>query len=259
LQGTGTSTAPYIPVTWNEFITATGTDGAYVSLPEGGGTFDMNEIAPEGITVKLCCNRIDGNGWIIHAPHDVIFKTDEPDCSYIVNDLHFLDIDFTGSAGNCMLQGGNRWMPFQFNRCTFTGKFAGGENAYLFDEVKSMDQCNINISFIGDAHRLLNGSAVTGLTAASVNARLDYSGCTYTSAEKISTQSDKKINDSFFEITNCGLDFEYLGKRSVFHINGSGGYVRNADGIRKNVTEEQLRDAAYLNSVGYPISLRGSL
>ncbi len=256
MQGTGTSTAPYIPETWTEFVTAVGTNGAYVSLPEGGGTFDMNEIAPEGITVKLCCNRIDGNGWIIHAPHDVIFKTDDPDYYYIVNDLHFLDIDFTGSAGDCMLQGSNRWMPFQFNRCTFTGKIAGGENVYLFDEVRSLNQCSINIAFVGNAHYLFNGSAVTGLTASSIKAKLDYSGCTYTSAEILDTQSDKKINDSFFEITNCDLDLNYYGSRSVFHFNNNGGYVRNADSEKKIVTEEQIRDAAYLNSVGYPIEVK---
>ncbi len=119
-----------------------------------------------------------------------------------------------------------------------------------------MDQCNINVAFVGNTYRLFNGSASNNLTMSNVKAKIDYSGCTYTTTDKIITPSDKKINDSFFDITNCGLDFEYSGLRSVFHVNGNGGYVRNADGVKNNVTEEQLRSTAYLNSIGYPIEVK---
>lgn len=257
MQGTGTQADPFIPATWSEFVTAVGKSGVYVSLPEGGGVFDMNKIAPEGgIKVTFSCIKIDGNGWIIHAPHNIAFEAYNSDQSHIINDLHFLDFEFTGSPKKMMFDGSNRWMYMRLNGCTFTGNISGGSDVYLFDEVLSMDQCNINVTFVGDTYRLFNGSASNNLTMSNVKARFDYSGCTYTTTEKITTPSDKKINDSFFEITNCNLDFEYSGLRSVFHVNGNGGYVRNADGVKNNVTEEQLGNAAYLNSIGYPIEVK---
>ncbi len=47
MQGNGTQESPFIPENWEEFVTAVGASGAYVSMPDGGGYFDMNEIAPE--------------------------------------------------------------------------------------------------------------------------------------------------------------------------------------------------------------------
>ncbi len=257
MQGTGTKTSPYIPENWEEFLTAVGTSGVYVSLPEGGGVFDMNRIAPEGeLTVSISCKQINGNGWIIHAPHNTAFRAYNSDQPHTIDNLNFLDFEFTGSPKKMMFDGCNRWMYMRFNGCTFTGKISGGSDVYLFDEILAMDQCNINVAFVGDTYRLFNGSASNSLTMSNVKARLDYSGCTYTSAEKITTQSDKKVNDSFFEITNCNLDFDYQGARSIFYVNENGGYVRNADGVRKNAAEEQLRNTAYLNSIGYPIEVK---
>lgn len=261
MQGTGTQTDPYIPETWDEFVTAVGTIHKYVSLPEGGGQFNMNEIAPEGgIEVTIKCEQLNGNGWIIHAPHNVRFKgsSNENTNGLVINDLHFLEIIFEPDDSNkFMIGGGNYWYRLKFNRCAFSGQIDGYEGGYLFDNIDKLDQCSIRLAFVGKAHKLFNGSATRSITATSVTARLDYSGCTYTSSETITTQSNKKINYSFFEITNCNLDLDFQGSRSVFHFNDNGGYVRNADGEKEVVTEEQLRDAAYLNSVGYPISLGG--
>lgn len=251
MQGTGTQADPYIPTTWDEFVTAIGTSGAYVSLPEGGGTFDMNEIAPEGLanSVSVNCAQIDGSGWIIHAPHNIRFYSSYSEC--VINDLHFDKIYYTYESAVFRIYGG------KFNRCTFTGEIAGGEYCYLFDEISALNKCSIKLSFSGEARSLFYGSAYKGLTMSIVKAELDYSGCTYTSTEMIDTDSDKKINDSLFEIRNCSLNLNFRGTRSVFHINGSGGYVRNSDGTKKIVTEEQLGSASYLNSVGYPIAAGG--
>ena len=252
MQGTGTQTDPYIPETWDEFVTAVGSEYKYVSLPEGGGQFNMNEIDPVGgFTVRVRCSQIDGNGWIIHAPRNIRFYSEYTGTA-VINDLHFAEILYTNDDAAFYIYGG------EFNRCTFTGTLAGGDYCYLLEELSRLDQCSFTIGFSGEAHRLFYGGAYTALNANIVKARLDYSGCTYTSAEMLDTDSDKKIYDSFFEFVNCGLDLNYRGARSVFHFNDNGGYVRNADGVKKNVTEEQIRDAAYLKSVGYPIHTGGS-
>lgn len=250
MQGTGTQTDPYIPGNWEEFVEAVGTENKYVRLPEGGGQFNMNEIDPVGgFTVNVRCSQIDGNGWIVHAPHNIRFYS-----SYqptVINDLHFAEILHTNDNAVFRIYGG------EFNRCTFAGKLAGGDSCYLLDEISRLSQCSFTIGFSGKAHQLFYGEAYNGLTANIIKATLDYTGCTYTSTEMIDTDSDKKIYDSFFEFVNCNLNLNYRGARSVFHFNDNGGYVRNADGVKKNVTEKQISDAAYLESVGYPIHTGG--
>lgn len=64
MTGTGTAADPFVPGTWAEFVTAAGTSGAYVELPENT-VWDMNDIAPEGVSVSLNCTKISGNGAVI--------------------------------------------------------------------------------------------------------------------------------------------------------------------------------------------------
>lgn len=65
MTGTGTSADPFIPDNWDELITACGTSGAVISLPQGG-EWDMNEQYPDNtpeVTLNGC--KINGNGFTI--------------------------------------------------------------------------------------------------------------------------------------------------------------------------------------------------
>ena len=65
MTGTGTIADPFIPDNWDELITACGTSGAVISLPEGG-EWDMNEQYPDGVpTVSMNKCTINGNGFNI--------------------------------------------------------------------------------------------------------------------------------------------------------------------------------------------------
>lgn len=66
IPGDGTSSNPYKPTTWEELLSVATTQGVFIELPEGGGTFDMNIYYPDGIpdTINLK-GSINGNGWKI--------------------------------------------------------------------------------------------------------------------------------------------------------------------------------------------------
>lgn len=67
MTGTGTQADPYIVDTWEDFVTAVGTSGAYVEVAPD--TFwDMNDISPEGVTIDWNCTSLQGNGAVIARP-----------------------------------------------------------------------------------------------------------------------------------------------------------------------------------------------
>ena len=66
ITGSGTSADPYKPTTWSEFLQCTTTDGKYTELPEGGGTFDMEDYYTGGEVHNIPLRGfINGNGWVI--------------------------------------------------------------------------------------------------------------------------------------------------------------------------------------------------
>lgn len=67
MTGTGTQADPYIVDTWEDFVTAVGTSGAYVEVAPDI-VWDMNEISPEGVTIDWNCTSLQGNGAVIARP-----------------------------------------------------------------------------------------------------------------------------------------------------------------------------------------------
>lgn len=67
MTGTGTQADPYIVDTWEDFVTAVGTTGAYVEVAPDT-VWDMNNISPEGVTIDWNCTSLQGNGAVIARP-----------------------------------------------------------------------------------------------------------------------------------------------------------------------------------------------
>lgn len=237
MQGTGTKTSPYIPENWEEFLTAVGKSGAYVSLPEGGGVFDMNRIAPEGeLTVSINCRQINGNGWSITNIFNIKFFVTSANVR--IHDLNFLNfyIDADKNLFECN--------DTTFDNCQFSGITA--TNYIPFYKVY-LNRCSINCQFTGDAQSLLS----------------KYSECTFC---KIILDHSKTIRTSISTALNGSYNFyehrikegvartlTISGKANIWH-DISGGLITDTNGNMHEVTEEQLRDAAYLASVGFPIA-----
>ena len=238
MQGTGTQADPYIPTMWDEFVTAIGTSGAYVSLPEGGGVFDMNEIAPEGgITIGTHCASISGNDWEIRNAYNIKFQKSSGELN--INKLHFLNF-------YCSLTYG----MFYFSDVTITeSKFsgiAGGNSRYLMSYVQ-LRRCSMNLKFIDNAVRPFEDTST----------ELYFSKAVIDQSESLSTYSDSiyvNCYNSFIEhkANAGGKQLRFVGHSSILHSD-AGNYITTSGGDKVSVTEEQLGDASYLASVGFPI------
>ncbi len=92
-----------------------------------------------------------------------------------------------------------------------------------------------------------------GITCNYVKAVIDHSD------SKMSADSNFYnfiVNNSFFEhksSTDGGKIRLSSSKSSVVHSN-AGSFVINSTGSKVEVSEEQLKDAAYLRSIGFPIA-----
>ncbi len=237
MNGTGTQTDPYIPATWDEFVTAVGKSGVYVSLPEGGGVFNMNEIAPEGgLTIRIKCAEINGNDWEINNSYNIQFNAADYDT--IVNKLHFL---------NCYSNMGRNM--FRFNSCNVAEcKFSGvqaGNSVRLFDS-GTFRRCSFNFKFIENSFALLSN-----LKLYFCKVTIDHSDSTSTYGE----DENMYYYNCFFEHkTNANnRKLYFAGNSSILHSD-AGNYILSASGAKVSVTEDQLKDAAYLRSIGFPIA-----
>jgi len=231
MTGTGTSTDPYIPVTRNEFITATGTDGAYVSLPEGGGVFDMNEIAPEGnLTIDIYCKVLDSNGWTIANAYNVRYHGTGIET---VTNMNFLD--FYSEVTD------NIFFRLSFTNCKMSGIITADRVIFY---TGTLNRCSLNIKYLDQADSL---------------------GASFKFCKLILDQSEVARSDLNLRpsCTNCFVEYrakegaqnnsKMSGSSSVWHSN-AGNFITTPSGTKVSVTEEQLRDAAYLRSIGFPIA-----
>ena len=245
MTGNGTQTDPYIPVTWEEFIIAIGTIGAYVSLPEGGGTFDMNDIVPEGgLNLNLNCVEIKGNDWNINNARNMYIESQSSNTRNIYN-LNFLNVYKDSDRVMFKLKSDD-----SFYNCKFSG-IIEGEPLIYYGKCHS---CSFNFQCYGQEDSIGSGSSYGDTYFYYSRIRLDLSGNT---ADKIYVDYAQRFYNSLLEHFSIGekqVDYQnFKGNTSILHSE-AGSCILLPDGSKVNVTEEQVKDATYLRSVGFPIA-----
>lgn len=241
MQGNGTQESPYIPETWDEFVTAVGTSGAFVSMPEGG-YFDMNEIAPEGgISITIQCKSIEGNNWEIRNAYNTKFKNNSRNRGLIINRLHFLDFYIDSISDVFDLEYCNLY------NCKLSGDITGISSKIL--TYGTYNNCSMNFKFIGGAIQVCN----KGVTCNFVNAIIDHSD---SEASNSAVFNPFAANNSFIEHKSNanGITIALTSSKSSIVHSDAGNFVINSTGSKVEVSEEQLKDVAYLRSIGFPIA-----
>ncbi len=243
MQGDGTQENPYIPTAWDEFVYAVGKDKqTYVTMPEGGGVFDMNDIAPTGTSLNVVCKSLEGNDWEMRNAYNVAFNFNgDYSGDYASNLIHkFHFVNMYSDIGTLFYVNISK-----FSECRISGIAA--KNCVLYRG--EFERCSMNF-------KLLNGvSTVVEITSGYwngwdfVNAVIDHSNSTGTSSPNI------RANNSFIEHKSNanGLSLNINGKNTVVHSD-AGSFVTTASGSKVDVTEEQLKNAEYLRSIGFPIA-----
>lgn len=292
MTGTGTQADPFIVDNWEDFVTAIGTNDAYVEFPDGGGVIDLNVIAPTGVPeIPVQCKSVKGNDWIIqnlYCKGHAAFITQYG--KYVsIDHLHFLSFYFDDEGkqvylGTVFGNSGDDRQGYYFNECQFSGimnctyyKSDVYKRSCLFVQDNywlkcRLIRCAINVKLDGYAV-LLSGSSyihednrveycnikVSGNSPAWTEDG-DYRNCLI-SGDSVATAFDVVRGAANSNVLN--VDFS---KADSFNCTGRSNAVNliNTDLLPSGatigtgfigVTTAQLKDAAYLASLGFPIGV----
>lgn len=290
MTGTGTQADPYIVDTWADFVTAVGKSDVYVECAEGT-VWDMNDIAPDGINSKIniYAKSISGNGAIIKKTY---FTSNGS--FFFANSTSVTGVDFLDSlieSGTFIYRAG----AATFQECRFSGIIQDSTFFYnTANSSAYIKRSSINLQFQGNSLLCCGyyvGNGIGGRPIICENCNVRLSGSSTNSSTITSYDSNYKYNLITFE--NCLISgvnpFKYLyvswawssgtysSKYSVFDIVCSSGQsiinapryssivncIINSDKLNgatvdtaiKKVTDDQLHDASYLQSIGFPIGV----
>lgn len=261
--------------TWTEFLEAIAVSGDTVECPENA-VWDMAELEPEGHTGVITCNAaINGHGTqiknivMLDSPSSARFQFNDD-----VTDLHIINAVLDCSS--VYFQAAN-YKTLQM--CTFSGMLRGngnafGSNAYFYRCAANLEWAtatsatifarNCNAKF---CNFKVSGSRITSMSLYVYNSSDQLSG--YENCYVIlDTPQTTSINARKF--TTSVLRCNAANVTSLTYVNNIGG-AQNfsllvssdfpnvqtvSDGVYL-VTENNLRDAAYLQSIGFPIGADG--
>lgn len=279
---------------WYEFLEAVGTAGATVECPENA-VWDFNEIAPEGITENITVNAdtINGNGtdlrnmllkssgFVARGQKEIngirmtnayvkdanLFYFDSrlaslKSCIFsgLFQNANFLENDSIHTEYNS----GNP--PLTVSRCSLNVQFAEysllTHSYYVSNNypasITKFENCNIRLS--GLSTHPCNESGIYRDNA------ICFDNCFVggTNPFKIMCISEALYN-RFFETSTSIFDLLFNSEQQLTNRRGGNALncLINSDKLNdatildsfKQVTTEQLHDAAYLASIGFPIGV----
>lgn len=261
---------------WDEFVTAVGVDGDTVILPEEA-TWDMNEVAHLGVSdiINIRCAVIEGRGTRIKNLNFTEYFNIVNNVTF--NDFFLTDFICSGTREELFYMSLNRTL--YFNRCAFSGiqsvtaiaLIAAGSGGYAY-----FTQCSINIECAGTSYQLTESEVQTQCKYCRVELHLPnstYGGIIGVQAHpfdfcEIVFYIPKASRFRTFSFTGCTvrgnmqIATEYSdsssgtwrGNVSVYSTDAFGsGFTPYKPEFFVGVSEEQLKNPAYLRSVGFPI------
>lgn len=265
MQGDGTQGNPYIYTTWAELSQVCGEVGAYIKQ---GNDIDMNEEMPDGITETLMvsCAELDGNGYEIRNAY---FK--DTGCIELAMRFgvlkNFKLINFydartnSGKGGTIYYHYGNL-----IENLTISGYVLSDSKSAIFTPGRkkilglsaNLDGLGGRLSGDGAGYPLdiENGNIfINGGSIQSTNLKNCYVGG---KIDKIWLINSTSYENSAASIIDAEVKTQFAGQYGQIAI------VYNSDKISEDltvtgdfipVTAEQLADAAYLRSIGFPIGV----
>lgn len=241
---------------WQEFVEAIAVSGDTVILPDGE-RWDMNEIAPEGITegITVKCAKIVGNGTSIwNGRFYEPFQVDGTE----ISDLHLINyysdsamISGTGKYERCMISGlssarvalpltGTSW-----NRCSFNVEVQSTGGAWAVSG--SCTFCRI----------ILHAANATGTTVQARNAaKTNCEIILYMPQATIIYLENLQYCTVRGNMHSCGTIGRYATEHTSLYPIVNTDDLADGANVKSNligVTDAQMQDAAYLASVGFPI------
>ena len=248
--------------TWAEFLEAVATEGNTVICPSQA-IWDMNEIEPEGVTAlpTVKCTSIQGNGTEIRNLKTTTYFPLEMPYVQSVNNLHF--VNFIADNGVFFIShSGHMW----FHGCKFSGLCGAQALGVIVcgtNQNASADRC----SFLIDAQRAGAFHAVN-MTAKFCRFSIAVPNGTFTMPYNLQwcyVRADTPLQQGICPAGSLACVFDgdmqnvtqaqepshtYI---SIFNKSSMPGLQESE--YLKGVTTEQLLNADYLYSIGFPIGV----
>lgn len=257
---------------WSEFVTAIGVAGDTVILPEEA-EWDMNEILPYGLQsdITFACKKIDGRGTRIKNLNlnNYKFQYSEQDIKVIHN---LLMTDWIGTKQLFDLRYGSEWFRCAISGITSASCIIYNQNSYNYSAVE-MVSCAINVESSASRFVIVDsgggGYKYCRLEAHAPNSSEgDLGNGDYFCCELVFYAPNAAAYFSVYHFKNGNLLRGNLksipaissswapweGLTSVYSIDAFDDTVTSP--FPQNFvpcTEDQLKDAAYLRSLGFPI------
>lgn len=255
---------------WDEFVTAIKTEGAVVECP-AGEIWNMNDIAPAGISqIKVKCARINGNGLIIRNLRSTAESVFALSLNINIYDLDFLSFYISGKFTSIeSSRKSHQWYGCRFSGISTGSRivFDGGWESYANDHYKVSPNTGVSCSFNVICH---NGTLFCGYYSATTT--IEDGLIKFVGKDLTYTSSGYSYNVKFFNclvlgefksalsvsseasVFDCTVDkiAEYGGfQTSIVNKDKCTNYPSSAIAV----TSEQLMDAQYLSSQGFPIGV----
>ena len=261
MTGNGTQNYPYIVDNWADFRTInTSSTGIYVRWADTENkVIDFNNIQPEGFSEPVTFPaNVDFNGWK--------FKNLRINSGGIVHhniqNIIIEDFIFSSEYGfsNAIINAGGN-----MENCVISGNIQYESSVSLLNNVTAVN-CAFNVKIdTNSAFQLTNGTyrqfrncdTALDITASEILLSYNYfSGqCYFRGNLNVTGNSPIRIE------SERGNIFDFYSNREIYY-SGDGLCVYNSDKISKTdisssnmkpCTTEQLKDAEYLYSIGFPI------
>ena len=263
MTGNGTQNYPYIVDNWADFRTInTSSTGIYVRWADAENkVIDFNNIQPEGFSEPVTFPaNVDFNGWK--------FKNLRINSGGIVpqNIQNVIIEDFVFSSSEYGFSNAviNKYGTME--NCIISGNIQCESSVTLLERVNAIDcafnvkiytQGNFSLTGLSSSMQFRNCDTALDITASEI--RLNYTGF----SGQCYFRGDFNVtgNSSVFISSERGNIFDFYSNREIQYT-GDGLCVYNSDKIFKTdtsssnmkpCTTEQLKDAEYLYSIGFPI------
>lgn len=265
MTGTGTQADPYIVSTWEDFVTAIGTEQAYVEFPENT-IIDMNDIIPEGINemIYIKCTQFDAKGGEIK---NLFFTTggrfliQNSNWNTYIKNLKLINMRADNEGFRFFSYG-------KMQNCIISGSFGGEEMFNISSNRFVLESCSVNA-------QLQSGTKFTTSTwddDRSLNVKnsiINLSGSVRSDGGTLvlnnSLLQGKIPTNYFYTFYNSLIDCIVPANTSLggHGYSGDKGYINSSkfgEGVTTSkqyilVTNEQLQDTNYLFDIGFPIGV----
>lgn len=269
MTGTGTQSDPYIVNNWEDFMSINKKNSPYIEWDKNAENkvVDFNEIRPQGYssTVNMG-SHTKYNGWVFRnfystASTALQFGSAGETISGVTFENFYWQVP--ASASYFLYCEGNYNYKSVFYNCIFSGRIAVPGSGDFCSEYLTRCALNLSISSLSDTFRIsyqdIESSDIVLDVAKSANFEMSYYSVKNSRISGKVSATSVKIGggSSGYNIISLESDkpLTYTGNAISVYNSDLAEKSSSSSSAFKACTTEQLKNAEYLYSIGFPIGI----